>query len=167
MIHPLVEMAYLKIMNQQKIKLAIGSDHGGFELKESIKTFFSETRPWIEWVDQGCFSTESVHYPQYASLVARSVLNSESQLGILCCGSGIGVSMMANRFKGIRAAVVFDELTARLCKEHNNANILCLGGRTLPLFFSHKLIEIWLDAQFEEGRHSLRIDQLDQNTFGV
>ena len=140
--------------------IILGSDHGGYDLKESLKEGLSQNSE-ITLEDMGTFSTESVDYPDIADTVAQTVL-AKNTVGILCCGTGIGISIRANRYKGIRAAVVCNEFTAEMAKKHNNANVLCLGGRTTDFGLAKKMITTWLNAEFESGRHQRRLDKLDQ-----
>ncbi|MBT5855227.1 ribose 5-phosphate isomerase B [bacterium] len=142
------------------MKIVLGSDHGGLELKQAIKTHL-ETRNCESITDLGTYTTDSVDYPDFAEKVCTSILNQDADLGILVCGTGIGISIKANRYKGIRAALVHDTFTAQMCKEHNNANVLCLGGRTTDTDTALTLIDTWLDATFEGGRHQNRLDKLD------
>lgn len=139
---------------------AIGSDHGGLELKEAIKTWLSGRG--IALQDMGTYNGESVDYPDFGEKVARAVSTGTAEKGILVCGTGIGMSMVANKFPGIRAALVWDEFTARMAKEHNNANILVLGGRVLDVDLACRMVGIWLDAAFEAGRHQHRLDKIAQ-----
>lgn len=143
------------------MKLAIGSDHGGFELKNEILSLL-KTRPEIEIIDVGTTNTESVDYPDFGRRVAEMVAHGKADTGILICGTGIGISMMANRFKGVRAALVYDSFTAEMSKAHNNANILCLGGRTTTPENAKHYVDLWLNTSFEGGRHLTRIQKLDQ-----
>ena len=144
-----------------KQTIFLGSDHGGFELKEHIKKFLkADTSIVIQ--DLGTDSEKSVDYPDIAKYVCEKIINEKDALGILCCGTGIGISMKANRYKSIRAAVVYDEETAMMTKKHNNANVLCLGGRTTDFKTAKLLINKWLTTDFEAGRHQRRIDKLDQ-----
>ena len=145
-----------------KRTLSLGSDHGGFELKETLKTYLNHYFPHIQLLDLGTHSIDSCHYPEFADRVAKSILSRESQLGILCCGTGIGISIRANRHKGIRAALVHDIFTATQAKAHNNANILCLGGRSLDHTTATQCVSFWLNTEFEAGRHQFRLDLLDQ-----
>lgn len=142
-------------------KIFLGSDHGGFELRNTLKQYLQQTRKDIEIEDMGVEEEISVDYPDYALKVVKKVLKAEDHLGILVCGTGIGMSMMANRFKKIRAALVHNEFTAQMAKQHNNANILCLGARTTEAELAKKLVDIWLDSEFEAGRHTRRIAKLD------
>ena len=144
--------------------LFIGSDHGGLEMKEElVKVLTSRNLP-VE--DCGTTNGDSVDYPDFAEKVAGAVSRGEAELGILVCGTGIGMSIVANKFAGVRAALVHDEFTAQMAKEHNNANILVLGGRILSVEQGVKLVEIWLDTTFAAGRHQnrlLKISAAEQN----
>ena len=140
--------------------LLIASDHGGLELKEAIKAFLAERR--IAVSDLGTNNSDSVDYPDYGEKVGRAVAKGEAQLGILICGTGIGMSLVANKFPGVRAALVCDEYTARMAKEHNNANILIMGGRVHSPDQGRAMVAAWLDATFEGGRHQRRLDKITQ-----
>ena len=133
------------------MKIALGADHGGYELKEKIKQHLSK-KEGIEVIDFGTNSTESVDYPKYGHLVANSVVNKEVDFGILVCGTGIGISIAANKIKGIRAANCTNTTMAKLTRQHNDANILALGAR---------IVGDVLDASFEGGRHQKRIDEIE------
>ena len=136
----------------------IGSDHGGLELKEQIKEYFGSGDVKVD--DVGTNSEDSCDYPDYAAKVAEKVLQS-GDLGIIICGTGIGVSMAANKFKGIRAALCYDEYTARMAREHNDANILCLGGRTTTPEDAQKIIKVFLETKAsDEDRHKRRVDKI-------
>ena len=137
------------------MKLIFGSDHAGFSLKEELKRFIDLDKNHKVF-DEGCFSEERCDYPQFGQKVVQKVLLGEAR-GILVCGSGIGVSMVANRYKGIRAALVRSVEEAKLSRQHNDANILCLGSRITSLDLSKKIVSAWLEEPFEEGRHSGRI----------
>ncbi len=141
------------------MKIALGSDHGGYELKEHLKQALTETEH--ELVDLGTFSEESVDYPDYALAVAGNVASGECDLGVLVCGTGIGVSIAANKVPGIRAALAHDVATARLACEHNRANVLCLGGRLLAPSLAEEMVRAWLSAEFEE-RHQPRLDKITE-----
>ena len=138
--------------------LAIASDHGGLGLKNSICEWLGQKG--IEYEDMGTFSEESVDYPDYGALVARAVRKGRAERGILVCGTGIGMSIAANKFPGIRAALVHDEFTAKMAGEHNNANILVLGGRVLEASRACALVQIWLNTPFAGGRHQRRLDKI-------
>ncbi|PJB82865.1 MAG: ribose 5-phosphate isomerase B [Acidobacteria bacterium CG_4_9_14_3_um_filter_49_7] len=140
------------------MKIAIGSDHGGFQLKETVKAYLNENGYDVE--DLGCFSSESVDYPDFALKVAEKVASGEFEKGILMCGTGIGISISANKVKGIRAALCHDHLTASLAARHNNANILCMGGRTTGPETAKDIVDAWLNTPFEGGRHSRRLAKI-------
>lgn len=139
------------------MKIAIGSDHGGFELKQFIAELLNSLGHSV--LNLGCDSDESVDYPDFADRVCETVLSGDAHYGILVCGTGIGMSMAANRRRNIRAALCHDEYTARLSREHNNANVLCLGDRVLGKGVAEGIVKIWLDTPFDEGRHKRRIDK--------
>jgi ribose 5-phosphate isomerase B len=136
----------------------IASDHGGFELKEAVKGFLQARG--IEVADLGTLNNDSVDYPDYGEKVGRAVSRGEAEKGILVCGTGIGMSIVANKFPGVRAALVSDEFTARMSKEHNNANVLVMGGRTRTPEQACRMVAAWLDATFEGGRHQQRLDKI-------
>lgn len=136
------------------MKLAIGADHAAVELKKKIQARFSNH----SWKDVGTQSNDSVDYPDFAAAVCRSILKGESELGVLICGSGIGMSIAANKFPGIRAAVVESVEAAKLSKEHNNANVLCIGARFLSEEKAFSIVDAWLSTPFSQGeRHCNRI----------
>lgn len=140
------------------MKIAIGCDHGGIVLKSAIIELLNERK--IEVKDCGCAEGESVDYPDYALKTAEAVASGACEKGIVLCGTGIGISIAANKVKGIRAAVCHDEFTAQMCAQHNNANILALGGRVLTPSQAVELVKIWLDTPFEGGRHCGRLDKI-------
>lgn len=140
------------------MKISLGADHGGFELKEAIKTWLLEKGYDVE--DKGTYSIESCDYPNYAKAVALDVATGKSDRGILVCGTGIGVSIGANKVRGIRAALCGDTFSARMSRLHNNANILALGQRVVGAGLALDIVEIWLSTSFEGGRHSTRVDKL-------
>ncbi len=140
------------------MKIAIGSDHGGFPLKETVKAYLQENGHDI--TDLGCFSIESVDYPDFALKVAQAVASGVFEKGILMCGTGIGISISANKVKGIRAALCHDHLTASLAARHNNANILCMGGRTTGPETAKDIVDAWLNTPFEGGRHKRRLAKI-------
>lgn len=142
------------------MKLAIASDHGGHTLKQEIIQYLKAKNIDVE--DLGNHGTESVDYPDYAIRVAELVSVGRVDGGILACGTGIGMSIVANKFKNVRAAVVTDEYTARMAKEHNNANVLCLGGRIRQPDEAKRLVSIWLETKFEGGRHERRLAKLTE-----
>lgn len=138
--------------------IALGSDHAGFELKEKIKVHLQAKK--LDVKDQGCFSGESVDYPDYAEKVARTVANGKAEKGIVICGTGIGMSMAANKVLGIRAALCWNEEAAELSRKHNDANILCLGARMIDHEKALRIVDIWLKTNFEGGRHGRRVNKI-------
>ena len=142
-----------------KIKIAIGSDHGGFEYKASIIKALQVKG--YDVVDMGTYSPESCDYPIIAKKVARAVAKGDFEKGILVCGTGIGMSMAANKVKGIRAAVCGDTFSARATRAHNNANILCLGQRVVGEGLALDIVDIWLTTKFEGGRHERRVNMIE------
>ncbi len=138
------------------MRIALGSDHAGFRLKERIKDFL--LRKGFEVMDFGTTSEDSTHYPLFAKDVALAVQKGEADRGILVCGTGIGMSITANKFRGIRAALCYNEYTARMSRLHNDSNVLCLGDRVLGEELALAIVEVWLDTPFEGGRHSKRIE---------
>lgn len=142
------------------MKVAIGCDHGGFALKEAVRGYLSTHG--VEYEDFGAFSTESVDYAPIAAKAARAVASGNADYGVLICSTGLGISMAANKVKGIRAAVCTNEFCAEMTRRHNNANILCMGGKVVDEETGVKLVEIFLNTEFEGGRHQRRIDQISQ-----
>ena len=140
------------------MKIVIGSDHAGFRLKEIVKNFL-KTRN-IEVEDFGTYTEESVDYPDYAFKVGEAVARKDFDFGILICGSGIGMSIAANKVKGVRAALCNDLYTANVSREHNNANILCMGGRVIGEEVAKEIVSVWLNAKFEGGRHERRVNKI-------
>jgi ribose 5-phosphate isomerase B len=139
--------------------LLIAADHGGFELKERLKQTLD--RLGVGYEDLGTSSTDSVDYPDLGHAAARAVSRGEAERALLVCGTGLGMSMTANRHRGVRAALVYDEETARLAREHNDANVLALGGRFLDPDRAERILEIWLQTPFQGGRHDRRIRKID------
>lgn len=140
--------------------IAIASDHGGFELKEIIKNHLAQKN--LSFLDLGTNSTEACDYPVYAKLVSNAIINKEVQKGILVCGSGQGMAMCANKFNEIRAVVCSDTFSAHASREHNDSNVLCLGQRVVGANLALDIVDSWLNAEYEGGRHQKRI-----NMFGV
>lgn len=138
--------------------IAIGSDHGGFELKEHIKKHLEELG--LEYKDYGTYNEDSVDYPDCAVPVCRAIQDGEADMGILICGTGIGISIAANKHKGIRAALCGDVYSAKMTKVHNNANVICLGGRVTGRELAFMIVDTWLEAEFEGGRHNARIEKI-------
>ncbi len=139
-------------------KVAVGCDHGGFILKESVVSTLE--RLGAEVVDLGCYDESSVDYPVYGEKVARSVASGECTLGVIMCGTGIGISIAANKVRGVRAAVVTNTYMAKLTKNHNNANIIALGGRVISPDEAAAIVEAWYTAEYEGGRHQRRLDMI-------
>jgi len=141
------------------MKLAIASDHGGYALKEELKTYLQSRK--IEILDLGTNSEESVDYPQFGFACGEAVASGNAERGVVCCGTGIGVSIAANKVKGVRCALCTSVEMAELARKHNNANMLALGGRILDFETARAITEAWLDTEFEGGRHQRRVDQLN------
>lgn len=147
------------------MKIAIGSDHAGFELKENLKKFLSYE---YDVLDVGTSSTESVDYPDFAKKVCELIIEKKVDLGILICGTGIGMSITANKFKDIYAALCYDTNTASLARRHNNANVLCLGGRTTMLNDAIEIVKTFLNSEFEGERHYrryIKIKEIEHKNF--
>ena len=142
------------------LRLAIGSDHGGFHLKAEIINYLQEQN--IDCYDCGTYSTDSVDYPDYAGAVAGAVVRGEFDRGILCCGTGIGVCIAANKVPGIRAALCHDTFSARMAGEHNDANIITLGERVIGPGLARDIVAAWLNARFAGGRHARRIEKITE-----
>lgn len=143
-----------------KLKVGIGSDHGGFELKEYIKEYLEKEN--IEYVDYGTYSQDSVDYPDYGEKLSKAVVSGEVDKGIAICGTGIGISIACNKVKGIRCALCSDTYSARMSVEHNNANILALGGRVLGKDLALEIVSVWLKAEFQGGRHGRRVNKISR-----
>lgn len=142
------------------MKIGIGSDHGGYELKEQIKEYFEKEN--IEYIDYGTDSTESVDYPDYGKKVGMAIVNEEVDKGIVICGTGIGISLAANKVRDIRCALCSDTYSARMSREHNNANALALGGRVLGRDLAIEIVSVWLKSEFAGGRHKRRVDKIGE-----
>ncbi len=140
------------------MKLGIGNDHAAYNLKLEIKKYLEEKGH--EVVDYGCHSTERANYPEFGEAVGRAVASGEVEGGVLICGTGIGISMAANKVNGVRAAVVSEPVSARLTKEHNNANIIAFGERIVGVELAKGIVDAWLNAEFQGGRHAERVDML-------
>lgn len=141
------------------MKISIASDHAGFKFKQLIKKYLQ--KKGYEVIDHGTFSPDSVDYPDFIKLAAEDVSNKRSDLAIGVCGSGIGVSIVANKFKGVRAALVVDEQMAELSRKHNDANFLALGERFLKEEKLYKILDAWLNSEFEGGRHERRVKKIE------
>lgn len=140
------------------MQIALGSDHGGFQLKEKIKQLLDELG--IEWRDFGTSSEESVDYPDFAQLVALAVAKRDYHRGILICGTGIGMSIVANKVAGIRAALCHDCFSAQATREHNDSNVLCLGQRVIGSGLALEIVKIWLQTNFVGGKHLRRVQKI-------
>lgn len=141
------------------MKIALASDHGGFELKEKVKVHMEQKG--IEVLDLGCYNEESVDYPNYGRACGEAVMRGDAERGIVICGTGIGISIAANKVKGIRCALCTSLFMAEMSRRHNDANVLALGGRTLETGLSLDIVDVWLSTEFEGGRHKTRTDLLD------
>lgn len=141
------------------MKIAIGCDHGGYALKLAVKKHLEEKG--YEVIDYGCHGTESVDYPVYGEKVGRAVARGECELGVLICGTGIGISLAANRVKGVRAAVCSEPYSAEMTRRHNNANIIAFGARVVGEGTAMTIVDAFLGAQFEGGRHARRVDMIE------
>ena len=142
------------------MKIVLGCDHGGLEHKNAIKEHLVSRG--FEVLDHGIYETVSVDYPDIAVKVCKSILEGDGELGILVCGTGIGMSLAANKFKGIRAAACSEHFSAKYTRLHNNSNILCLGGRVIGVGTALELVDLFVDTPFEGGRHQKRIDKISE-----
>lgn len=140
--------------------MVIGADHGGFELKEELATLLGELGHKV--TDVGCYSLDSVDYPDIAGKVREKILAGNGDRGILICGTGIGMSIAVNRSMEIRAALCHDEYTARMSREHNDANVLCLGARVTGAGVAEEIVKVWMGTEFGGGRHQRRIDKFSR-----
>lgn len=142
------------------MKVALGCDHGGFEMKEAVRHHLEEKG--VGYEDFGTYSTDSVDYPPIAAKAAHAVADGKADCGILICSTGIGISIAANKVKGIRAAVCTDEHCVEMTRRHNNANILCMGGQVVDKETALHLVDVFLDTGFDGGRHVRRVGQITQ-----
>jgi len=145
------------------MKICIASDHGGFDLKAHLIKYLKNRDHWhagYAVTDLGCASKDSVDYPVYGNIVGQSVTQGDFDYGIVICGTGIGISIAANRYPSVRAALCYDVTTARLCREHNDANVLALGARQTAPELAEEIVQMFLLTEFEGGRHQRRIDLL-------
>lgn len=140
------------------MKIALGCDHGGLEHKNAIAEHLKERG--FEVTDYGIYEQVSVDYPDIATKLCKGVLNGDNELGILVCGTGIGMSIAANKFKGIRAAACSEHFSAKFTRLHNNSNVLCLGGRVIGVGTAVELADLFVDTEFEGGRHQTRVDKI-------
>ena len=139
-------------------KIALGADHAGFQIKEKLKATLDELG--FEYEDVGTFSLDSVDYPDFSQKVGEKIESGDAEKGILVCGSGIGVAIAANKMHGVRAAQAWNEETARLSRQHNNANVLTIGARVIPETEIPKIVKAWLETDFEGGRHAGRVEKI-------
>lgn len=137
----------------------IGSDHGGFDLKQACKAHLEASSYTVS--DAGVFSRESANYPEIGHQVARAVARGQFEMGILICGTGIGMSLVANRYRGVRACLCHNLFTARLSRQHNDANILVMGGRVIGVGLALEMVDLFLETPFDGGRHEVRVNQID------
>jgi len=142
------------------MKIGIGSDHAGFELKQEIISLLAEIG--LDCIDYGTGGSESVDYPDFGEMVSREVSKGELERGILICGTGIGMSIVANKFSGIRASLCNDLFTAKMSRLHNDANILVIGGRIVGKDLAKEIVRVWFSTTFEAGRHTRRLDKIVQ-----
>lgn len=140
------------------MKIAIACDHSALELKEEVKNLLAARG--LEYEDFGTYTTDSCHYPIYGARAAQAVADGRCELGIVICGTGIGISMTANKIKGIRCALCSDTFSAKMTRIHNNSNMLALGARVIGVELAKEIVNTWLDAEFEGGRHQVRIDMI-------
>ncbi|WP_177162048.1 ribose 5-phosphate isomerase B [uncultured Fusobacterium sp.] len=141
------------------MKIALGCDHGGYELKEKVKSHLE--KKGYEVLDLGCHSTESVNYPVYGKAVGEAVTKKEADYGVVICGTGIGISIAANKVKGVRAALCMNTTMARLTREHNDANVLAFGARMVGDVLALEMVDTFLNTAFEGGRHVARVEMLE------
>ena len=141
------------------MKIVLACDHGGYELKNALIKHLQERG--IETEDLGCYSADPVDYPIYGRAAAEAVASGKADKGIVCCGTGMGISMAANKVKGIRCALPFSDFTAKMCKQHNNANMVSFGGRTIAVEDAIRYTDNWLDTEFEGGRHERRVSMIE------
>ena len=140
--------------------IALAADHGGFELKEAVKAHLEELG--LEYIDFGTHSTDSVDYPDMAVPACDAVVNGQCEKALLFCGTGVGISMAANKVKGVRACVCSEPYSARMSKQHNNSNIIAFGARVIGVETAKMIVDEWLNAKYEGGRHQVRVDMLTE-----
>lgn len=141
--------------------VAIACDQAGFDLKNDIITFLNTNN--LNYIDLGCYNIESVHYPEYAHLLCEAIANGKADGGILLCGTGIGMSMAANKHKGIRAACCSDTYSSKMTRLHNDANVLCMGGRVVGSGLAIDIAELFLTTSYEGDRHAIRVELIMDN----
>ncbi len=142
------------------MKVAVASDHAGFELKEKVKEYLESEGHSVE--DLGCYGTESCDYPDFAKKLCQTILHDRCERGVLICGTGLGMSYTANRFKGIRAALCVNTFMAEMARAHNDSNVLVLGARVIGFETSREIVDVWMNTPFEGGRHQRRICKIDE-----
>jgi len=152
--------SFSKNIQGRRMQIGLACDHGGFELKEEIKTFLKSLG--VEPIDMGTFNEDSVDYPDFGVLVAEKVSRGELERGILICGTGIGMAMVANKFPRIRAALANDLYSSRCSREHNDANILIIGGRIVGKELAKEIVKVWLETPFAGGRHKRRLEKIEE-----
>jgi ribose 5-phosphate isomerase B len=140
------------------MKIYLGSDHGGYELKKVVESYLKEEGYEVE--DLGTYSEESVDYPDYGTKVGEKVVKEEDSIGVVFCGTGIGISIAANKVKGVRCALCTNVYSAEMAKKHNNANVIAMGGRTTGKDLAKRIIKAFLDEKYEGGRHQRRVDKI-------
>ena len=142
------------------MRIGVASDHAGFEMKEKVREYLESEGHRIE--DFGCYKTESCDYPDYARKLCRAILKNECERGVLICGTGLGMSYTANRFRGIRAALCVNTFMAEMARAHNDANVLVLGSRVIGFDAGREIVDVWMKTPFEGGRHLRRICKIDE-----
>jgi ribose 5-phosphate isomerase B len=140
------------------MKIAVASDHAGFDMKEKIRKYLEDNGHQVK--DFGTYSTDSIDYPDYAAPAAKSVASGENERGVIICGSGQGMTMVSNKIPGIRAALCNDLYSARMTRLHNDANVLTMGGRIIGIDLAKEIVDTWLSTEFEGGRHQRRVDKI-------
>lgn len=155
---------YIKPEEETNMKVAIASDHAGIRIREEIKKLMDELG--IEYIDLGCDCETSVDYPDYAIPVAEKVANGEVDRGILICGTGIGMTIAANKVKGVRCALCHDVYSAKVTRQHNDSNVLAMGERVIGPGLAREIAEVWLTTEFEGGRHARRVEKITQYETG-
>jgi ribose 5-phosphate isomerase B len=141
------------------MQIGLACDHGGFELKEELKAFLKSIG--VEPIDMGTFNEDSVDYPDFGVLVAEKISKGELEKGILICGTGIGMSILANKFRGVRASLANDLYSSRFSREHTDANILVIGGRIVGKDLAKEILRVWLETPFAGGRHKRRLEKIE------
>jgi len=149
----------MDLLSQPDFSLAVGCDHAGYNLKSVVIDFLEKEQ--IKYEDFGTFSEKSVDYPDFAFNVSRAVLNGKHRAGILVCGTGLGMSIVANKFREIRAALCTNSFLAEFSRRHNDSNILCLGGRTISEEEAQNIVDVWLKTPFDAGRHASRLKKIN------